>query len=185
MIPQFYYLSPCARTSVEWLIDEHVESSLTCIPRLLSTAAQFIACESSHSLLPITNTTDDHFKWLLKSAYNYQWGLSYYKTLAEIGEYVFKKKHSTYRLQNDLSKVLRLFPDNDFTPPPCLFSEEYFQDTTEKSYRNYYRLTEAKAGMYRKMVTPFWVRTSHRLPIVKQPQVWVPVDTANPFADLE
>ncbi len=185
MSPQFYYLSPCARTSVSWLIDEHVESSLTYIPRLLSTAAQFIACEQSKILLPISNTNDLHFRWLLESVYNYQWGLSYYSCLVDVGEYVFKKKHSTYKIQNELARYLGMFPDTDFTPPPCLFGEEYIKETTEKSYRLYYKSEIAKAGMYRKMVTPFWVRTSRRLPIVKQPSIWVAPDPSNPFADLE
>lgn len=185
MTSQFYYLSPCARTSAYWLTDRHVEVSLTYIPRLLSTAAQFIACEQSQNLLPVYSPTEDHLKWLLRSAYNYQWGLSYYNTLVEIGEYVFKLKHSTYKLQNELSKYLQLFPDVDFTPPPCLFDESFFLETTDKSYRNYYKEVEAKAGAHRKMVAPFWVRSSRRLPIVKQPSQWSAPSHENPFADLE
>jgi len=185
MTPQFYYLSPCARTSAEWLADRHVESSLTYIPRLLSTAAQFVVCEASPILLPIYNPAEPHMKWLLKSVYNYQWGLSYYNTLVELGEYKFKFKHNTYRLQRELTKYLHLFPDVDFTPPPCLFDEEYILDTTEKSYRNYYKQVEAKAGSYHKMVTPFWVKVSMRLPIVRQSQQWVKPQESDPFADLK
>jgi hypothetical protein len=133
----------------------------------------------------VYSPTEDHVKWLLESAYNYEWGLNYYNTLVEIGEYVFKLKHSTYKLQNELAKYISLFPDVDATPMPCLFDKAYFLETTEKSYRNYYKQVEAKAGAHRKMVTPWWVRSSRRLPIVKQPIVWQAPSPDNPFADLE
>ena len=183
---QFYYLSPCARTSAYWLTDKHIEDSVVEVPRLLCTAAQLVAAQTSKFLLNPSNANEPHVQWLLKSAYNFQWALSYYNTICEISEYVFKNKHNTYNLQNELARHLYLFPDEDPCPPPCLFGTEFFLSTTEKSYRNHYKQIHARAGAYHKMITPWWIGFSRRLPVVRQAKG--PVHHRNleedPFADL-
>ncbi len=183
---QVFYLHSCARTSAGWLKDSHIQSGVVSTLRLLATAAQFVTLENDPVLPPVDNVAEPHVQWAMRSAYNYQWCLSYYDTLFEISRDVFKLKLNNHRIRTQLYKHIRSFPTEQFSPPPCLFPREYLQATTEESYRNYYKQVEAKPSTYNKNVTPFWVRTSQRVILHRTPEQRYAKDLSeNPLADLE
>ncbi len=182
---EIYYLHSCARTSACWLKDAHIQSGITTTLRLLSSAAQFVIAETDPILPPPDNVAEPHVQWAMRSAFNYQWCLSYYDTIWELGRDLFKFKHNNYRIRTQLYKHIRMFPSEPFCPPPCIFSKEYLQGTTEESYRNFYKSVEAKPSTYSKNVTPFWVRTSQRVVLQRQPEQRYAKDlTEDPLADL-
>jgi len=185
-LQQIFYLHSCAKTSAYWLKDTHVAGGITSMVRMLSTAAQFVTVEND-SILPNPEQPEHpHIKWLMQSAWNYQWGLSYWDSLCELGEDIFKFKHNVYKVRTHLYKHIRSFPLEEFCPPPCLFDIAYLQKTTEESYRNFYRQVEAKPSTYNKMVAPFWVRTSQRVVLHRLPEKRKAYDLeADPLADLK
>lgn len=182
---QIYYLHCDARTSAYWLKDEHVRTGITSTLRLLATACQYIIAETDPILPEPGNPAEPHVQWAMQSAFNYQWCLSYYDSLCELGEDVFKYHHNNYRIRTQLYKHIRSFPLTRFCPPPCMFDKSYVLETTEESYRNYYKQVEAKPATYSKMVTPFWVRTSQRVVLSRAPENRFAKDLSeDPLADL-
>ena len=185
---EVYYLHSCARTSANWLKDSDVLQGVVQSLRILSTAAMYQTCQVDDVLPGPFDVSEPHVQWAMRSAHNYQWVLSYHLSLCELAATIDSEyKPNTYRIRNRLQTYVGLFPDELFCPPPFLYDISYVQRTTEESYRLYYRSERAKAGAYRRVVPPFWVRGVRRGPTVEiepqQTQEEFDLDQ-DPLADL-
>lgn len=184
---EVYYLHSCARTSANWLKDSDVLNGIVQSQRILSTAAMYICCEVDDLLPGPYDVREPHVQWVMKSAYNYQWVLSYYLSLCELATIVDPAyKADNYRIKGRLLSYVDLFPDELFCPPPFLYGIEHVKRTTEESYRSYYRAIQAKPGSYRRIHPPFWMRGLRRGPAIVQVEPEEPAFdlSEDPLADL-
>lgn len=182
---EVFYLHSCARTSAYWLKDSDVLNGIVASQRLLSTAVMFQMVNADDLLPGPYDIKEPHVRWAMKSSYNYQWVLSYYESLCELAADVLAHKPNDWAIRCRLLSYIDIFPDEPFTPPPFLYDISYVLNTTEESYRNYYRLVQAKPGSYRRVRPPFWIKGVRRGPAIVPDQPTEAFDLSDdPFADL-